>query len=77
MLGRFKSRRQENYNMNGEMLDRFKIKNAPSHYPKLLFYSLQVLQFISAVIVTVIMIWFTYQLHASSMAVPWKFIFVR
>ena len=40
------------------MLDRFKIKTAPSHYPQFLFRVLQALQLICSITVAVIMIWF-------------------
>jgi hypothetical protein len=52
------------------MVERFKIKTAPSHYPQFLFRSLQVLQLISAIAVAVIMFWFIYHLRDSSIAVP-------
>jgi len=80
MLDRFRFKptffkRQED-SMNRSVAERFKIKTAPSHYPRFLFRSLQVVQLICAITVTVIMFWFIYHLRDSSIAVPWKFIFV-
>jgi hypothetical protein len=80
MFNRFKKpaffKQQEHKSDDGNVLERLKMKTAPSHYPQPLFRALQALQLLCALAVTVIMVWFIYHLRDSSIAVPWKFIFV-